>query len=86
MDDGGKLDYNKNTKNRSLVLNTHNFKHEEVHRMSNELSNKFGLDTEVRLNKMKSIIIIKSNSYEKFKNLTNKYIVNSMQYKLSFIK
>ena len=25
MDDGGKLDYNKNTKNKSVVLNTHSF-------------------------------------------------------------
>jgi len=30
MDDGGKLDYNKNTKNKGLVLNTHSFTQEEV--------------------------------------------------------
>ena len=30
MDDGGKLDYNKNSKNRSVVLNTHSFTDLEV--------------------------------------------------------
>lgn len=30
MDDGGKLDYNKNTKNNSLVLKSHNFTTLEV--------------------------------------------------------
>jgi hypothetical protein len=35
MDDGGKLDYNKNTNNKSIVLNTHNFTVEEVNIMAN---------------------------------------------------
>lgn len=30
MDDGGKLDYNKNSKNKSVVLNTQSFKDQEV--------------------------------------------------------
>lgn len=82
MDDGGKLDYNKNTKNQGLVLNTHSFTKEEVEMMSIELIKKFNLKTEVRLNKNKSIIIIKPESYKTFMNLTDSYIISSMRYKL----
>lgn len=53
MDDGGKLDYNKNTKNKSVVLNTHSFITFEVETMSEQLSSKFNLICEVRLNKDK---------------------------------
>jgi hypothetical protein len=84
MDDGGKLDYNKNTKNKGLVLNTHSFSKEEVVMMSLELSSKFDLNTSVRLNKNKNIIVINSDSYEKFLNLTYLYIIPSMRYKLPF--
>ena len=41
MDDGGKLDYNANSKNKSLVLNTQSFTSEEVESMSQELTSKF---------------------------------------------
>ena len=82
MDDGGKLDYNKNSKNKSLVLNTHSFTKEEVHRMSVELSEKFNLCTNVKLNKNKNIIIIESESYETFLKIVNPYIIPSMRYKL----
>lgn len=37
MDDGGKLDYNLNSKNKSVVLNTQSFTPEEVVKMSLEL-------------------------------------------------
>lgn len=82
MDDGGKLDYNKNSKNQGLVLNTHSFTKEEVEMMSNELALKFNLNTCVRLNKNKNIIVIKHDSYKTFINLTNSYIIPSMRYKL----
>jgi hypothetical protein len=82
MDDGGKLDYNKNSKNKGLVLNTHSFTKSEVEMISIELSNKFKLNTEVRLNKNKNIIVIKSNSYKTFTDLTYSYIIPSMRYKL----
>ena len=58
-DDGGKLDYNKNSKNKCIVLNTYSFTDEEVNTMSIELSDKFNLITETRINKNKSIIVIK---------------------------
>lgn len=53
MDDGGRLDYNKNSKNKGLILNTHSFTKKEVEMMSSELSNKFNLNTIIRLNKNK---------------------------------
>jgi hypothetical protein len=48
MDDGGKLDYNKNTKNKSVVLNTHSFTTLEVETMSEQLSSKFNLPCGVK--------------------------------------
>ena len=48
MDDGGKLDYNKNSKNRSVVLNTHSFTEAEVKKMSEELAIKFNLDCTIQ--------------------------------------
>ena len=82
MDDGGRLDYNKNSKNKGLVLNTHSFTKEEVGRMSSELNNKFNLNTAIRLNKNRNIIIIQSESYNEFINLTYEHIHPSMRYKL----
>lgn len=82
MDDGGKWDYNKKSKNRSLVLNTHNFTKEEVEMMSSELNDKFSLNSTVKLNKNKYIIVIKSESYETFLNLTDSFIIPAMKYKL----
>jgi hypothetical protein len=82
MDDGGKLDYNKNSKNKDLVLNTQSFSISEVEDMALELNKKFELNTQVRNNKGKKIIVIKENSYDNFIELTNKYIIESMKYKL----
>jgi hypothetical protein len=62
MDDGGKLDYNKNTKNKSVVLNTHSFTTCACAAMSEQLSSKFNLICEVRSNKDK-----KNNRYKRFK-------------------
>ena len=53
MDDGGKLDYNKNSKNTSIVLNTQSFTTIEVKNMSKELSDKFKFICEIRTNKGK---------------------------------
>ena len=68
MDDGGKLDYNKNSKNRSIVLNTQSFTDKEVEIMSKELMAKFNFECEVRSNKSKKVIVIKNNSYPYFIN------------------
>lgn len=82
MDDGGKLDYNFGSKNNSVVLNTQNFKKEEVYMMSKELAFKFNLETEVRSNKGKYVIVIKHNSYTIFYNLIDPFIIEEMRYKL----
>lgn len=82
MDDGGKLDYNIKSKNKSIVLNTHSFKDSEVENMMMELSAKFNLDCEVRTNKGKKIIVIKSNSYFLFLSLINPYLIPEMRDKL----
>ena len=82
MDDGGLLDYNKNSKNQSLVLNTHGFTFEEVNNMAVELNSKFNLETYLKLNKRRYIIVIKSESFSKFLDLTYSYIIPSMRYKL----
>ena len=82
MDDGGKLDYNKNSKNRSVVLNTHSFTDLEVEKMCDQISNKFELLCEVRSNKNKKIIVIKDTSYSRFYSLINPYLLEEMKYKL----
>lgn len=81
-DDGGKLDYNKNYKNKSIVLNTQSFTNIEVKNMSKELMEKFNLDCEVRSNKGKKVIIIKGRSYTLFIKITDPYIISEMKYKL----
>ena len=82
MDDGGKLDYNKNSSNRGVVLNTQSFEAKEVKAMLKELSEKFNLDCEIRSNKGKKIIVIKSSSYSTFLSLIDPYILPEMRYKL----
>jgi LAGLIDADG DNA endonuclease family len=82
MDDGGRLDYNKGSKNKSLVINTHSFTELEVISICKELENKFSLMTEIRSNKSKKIIVIKSDSYEQFCSLISPYFIPEMKYKL----
>jgi hypothetical protein len=82
MDDGGKLDYNKNSKNKSIVLNTQSFSEIEVIKMTEELQNKFNFNCEVRSNKGKKVIVIKSISYPIFRSLIDPYIIPEMTYKL----
>ena len=82
MDDGGKLDYNLKSRNKSVVLNTHSFTDDEVKLLSFELSNKFGFNTEIRSNKNKKVIVIKESSYNKLRSLIDAHMVPSMLYKL----
>jgi len=82
MDDGGKLDYNKNSKNKSLVLNTQSFTDKEVEILSYGLIAKFYLDCSVRLNKGKKVIVINNHSYPLFLDLVSPYIIPEMMYKL----
>ena len=82
MDDGGKLDYNKNSKNKSIVLNTQSFTEDEVKMLSNELKAKFNLECELRSNKGKKVIVISNNSYPLFYELVSPFILPEMRYKL----
>jgi hypothetical protein len=82
MDDGGKLDYNKNSKNKSIVLNTQSFTEEEVQMLSKELKAKFNFECELRSNKGKKIIVISNNSYPLFYELVSPFIIPEMRYKL----
>jgi hypothetical protein len=82
MDDGGKLDYNKNSKNKSIVLNTQSFTDDEVKMLSNELIAKFNLECELRSNKGRKVIVISNNSYPLFYELVSPFILPEMRYKL----
>ena len=79
MDDGGKLDYNKNSKNKSIVLNTQSFTDDEVKMLSNELIVKFNLECELRSNKGKKVIVISNSSYPLFLELVYPYILHEMR-------
>jgi hypothetical protein len=76
------VDYNKNYKNKGVVLNTQSFKDEEVESMTLQLIEKFDLDCEVRSNKGKKVIVIKSVSYPTFLSIIDPYILPEMRYKL----
>jgi hypothetical protein len=82
MDDGGKLDYNKNSKNKSLVFNTQSFTDNEVEMLTKGLIDKFNFDCSIRSNKGRKIIVLCNNSYPLFFKLVNPYIIPAMKYKL----
>lgn len=84
MDDGGKLDYNKNSKNKSVVLNTQSFTSLEVENLSEQLSNNFNLLCEVRSNKGQKVIVITNRSYLTLYSLIDPYLVDEMRYKLPY--
>jgi hypothetical protein len=50
--------------------------------MSKQLQEKFRLKCEVRNNKGKKIIVIKSESYSTFRSLIDPFIIPEMTYKL----
>lgn len=58
MDDGGKWDYNKDTKNKSIVLNTQGFIVNEVNIMIEELNEKFNLDCTIKYNKKNQLSLL----------------------------
>ena len=82
MDDGGKLDYNPLTKNKSLVLNTQSFSKIETDGLAFLLTNKFKFKTEIRSNKGKWVIVIHHDSYPLFYSCIDPYMHESMKYKL----
>ena len=81
MDDGGKGDFTPN-EGKQIHLHTQGFTEEEVKAMCKELNQKFGLDAWAKPNKGAHVIAISGNSYEKFKELVELYLVDSMRRKL----
>lgn len=81
MDDGGKLDYSKNS-GKGIVFNTQQFSVLEVTLISEELNQKFSLNSWVGTNKSKPIIKISGKEFEKMVELMKPYLIPSMWYKL----
>lgn len=83
MDDGGKWDYNLNSNNKSIVLNTQGFSIQEVQYLIDGLNIKFNLNCSMKFNKNKPIIFIPSNNYKHYYNLIIPYMIPEIKYKLS---
>ena len=81
MDDGGKGDFTPN-EGKQIHIHTQGFTEEGVKEMCKELNQKFGLKAWVKPNKGAHLIAISGNSYEKFIELVEPYLVNSMSIKL----
>jgi len=81
-DDGGKLDYTYQSKNKGIVFNTQGFTEENVNQICLELSSKFNLNCSVKHNKNKPIITISSNSGEILIDLMDPYLIPSIKSKL----
>lgn len=82
IDDGGKWDYNKNSNNKSIILNTQSFSIKEVQYLIDGLNTKFNLNSSMKFNKNKPIIFIPSNNYKHYYNLIIPYIIPEIKYKL----
>lgn len=81
MDDGGKGDFTPN-EGKQIHIHTQGFTEEGVKEMCKEVNQKFGLKAWAKPNKGAHLIAISGDSYEKFKELVEPYLVNSMRRKL----
>lgn len=81
MDDGGKGDFTSN-EGKQIHMHTQGFAEEGVKQMCEELNQKFELKTWPKPNKGAHLVAISGDSYEKFKELVEPYLVNSMKGKL----
>lgn len=81
MDDGGRGDFARN-EGKQIHIHTQGFTEEGVKAMCQELSQKFGLKASAKPNKGAYVIAISGDSYERFKELVEPYLVNSMKRKL----
>lgn len=88
MDDGNRCYYKgpRFNKDMSVVINTQGFEIEEVKILIKELNEKFNLNSYLSFNKKKPIIYIPNKDYDKFYNIINPFIIDSMRYKLPFKK
>lgn len=81
MDDGGRGDFTPN-EGKQINIHTHGFTEEGVKAMCQELNQKFGLKAWAKPNRGAHVIAISGDSYERFKELVDPYLVNSMKRKL----
>ena len=81
MDDGGRGDFTPN-EGKQIHIHTHGFPEEGVKAMCQELGQKFGLTAWAKPNKGAYVIAISGDSYERFKELVEPYLVDSMRRKL----
>jgi hypothetical protein len=84
MDDKGRLSYNKDYVRKGIVFNTQGFTFNEVKILSENLNNKYNLETWVKENKKKPIIAISGKKYKEIEKLISPYVIPSMKYKLPF--
>ena len=82
MDDGGLLSYNKDYVRKGLVLNTQGFTVDQVKLLSDNLNKAYHLNSWVKENKKKPIIVFSGKEFKEIKNLILPYILCSMRYKL----
>ena len=79
MDDGSI----KSKESKGVILNTHAFYRSEIERLVRALESVFGLQAKERKQKHGYQIYISGHSYERFKELVEPYVIESMRYKLS---
>lgn len=78
MDDGSI----KSKESKGVILNTHSFLRPEVNRLAKALELTFGLQAKERRQKEGYQIYISGHSYERFRELVEPYLLESMWYKV----
>ncbi len=78
MDDGSI----KSRESKGVILNTHAFYRSEVERLVNALASLFELEAKPRKQKEGYQIYISGHSYERFMDLVESHVIESMRYKL----
>ncbi len=78
MDDGSI----KSRESKGVIFNTHGFERNDVRRLIAALCSKFDLEASERKQHDGWQIYISGNSFEKFRNMIDPYIVESMRYKI----
>ncbi|MGH4365426.1 hypothetical protein ACRFB9_28415, partial [Klebsiella pneumoniae] len=75
-----KSHYNKNSLNKTILLNTQTFTFQQLQYLLKPLTNKFQLNSYLKINKNKPIIYIHSITYLIFYNLIKPYLIPQMIY------
>lgn len=78
MDDGSI----KSRQSKGVIFNTQGFSRDDVKRLIDVLSEKFGLESKLRKQKEGFQIYVSGKSYEKFCKIVLPYIIEDMKYKI----